>query len=252
MCIAAGCLYLKDRITLTRQKTPRLRKKFDSNQLKSRDRIPSVLFLAMKSGPISFQKINHGKSFNRFLLLTSEMLLYIHASPLSDNFDRVQLEFVGFKKVVFVRFCPQQIFGRRNIQPFALIGSCPALFIEPGITISITKNQPVHLKFRISGGIFICLKNPCRTSILRGAVCTTCQVFFKYVIGVCIALPASCCCIIERTRTFLRQLRSVFSLMSALLHTYNDTPCQAAERLWIMTTPNFPRFFPNIYALRVN
>ena len=49
VCIAAGCLYLKDRITLTRQKTPRLRKKFDSNQLKSRDRIPSVLFLAMKS-----------------------------------------------------------------------------------------------------------------------------------------------------------------------------------------------------------
>ena len=49
MCIAAGCLYLRDRITLTRQKTPRLRKKFDSNQLKSRDRIPSVLFLAMKS-----------------------------------------------------------------------------------------------------------------------------------------------------------------------------------------------------------
>ena len=93
------------------------------------------------------------------------MLLYIHASPLSDNFDRVQLEFVGFKKVVFVRFCPQQIFGRRNIQPFALIGSCPALFIEPGITIiSITKNQPVHLKFRISGGIIFCLKNPCRTS----------------------------------------------------------------------------------------
>ena len=49
MCIVAGCLYLRDRITLTRQKTPRLRKKFDSNQLKSRDRIPSVLFLAMKS-----------------------------------------------------------------------------------------------------------------------------------------------------------------------------------------------------------
>ena len=92
------------------------------------------------------------------------MLLYIHASLLPDNFDRVQLEFVGFKKVVFVRFCPQQIFGRRNIQPFALIGSCPALFIEPGITISITKNQAVHLKFRISGGIIFCLKNPCRTS----------------------------------------------------------------------------------------
>ena len=47
MCMC--CLYLRDRITLTRQKTPRLRKKFDSNQLKSRDRIPSVLFLAMKS-----------------------------------------------------------------------------------------------------------------------------------------------------------------------------------------------------------
>ena len=46
VCIVAG---LKDRITLTRQKTPRLRKKFDSSQLKSRDRIPSVLFLAMKS-----------------------------------------------------------------------------------------------------------------------------------------------------------------------------------------------------------
>ena len=75
---------------------------------------------------------------------------------------------------LFLSARPQQIFGRRNIQPFALIGSCPALFIEPGITISITKNQPVHLKFRISGGIFICLKNPCRTSILRGAVCTTC------------------------------------------------------------------------------
>ena len=182
------------------------------------------------------------------------MLLYIHASPLSDNFDRVQLEFVGFKKVVFVRFCPQQIFGRRNIQPFALIGSCPALFIEPGITISITKNQAVHLKFRISGGIIFCLKNPCRTSEqFEGSCLYNLLSVFQICHGcMCIVLLVSRCCIIERTRTFLRQLRSVFSLMSALLHTYNDTPCQAAERLWIMTTPNFRPFFPNIYVPRVN
>ena len=77
---------------------------------------------------------------------------------------------------LFLSVGPQQIFGRRNIQPFALIGSCPALFIEPGITISITKNQAVHLKFRIS---LVALSSVSRTLVehpsnMRGAVCRTC------------------------------------------------------------------------------
>ena len=57
------------------------------------------------------------------------LLLYISTSLLLDNFDRIRLEFVGFKKVVFVvvRFLGN-VWGR-SIQPFGLIGSCRALFI---------------------------------------------------------------------------------------------------------------------------
>ena len=35
------------------------------------------------------------------------------------------------------------------------------------------------------------------------------------------------------------------------LHTYNDTPCQVAERYWIMTVPTFASF-SNIYAVLIN
>ena len=34
-------------------------------------------------------------------------------------------------------------------------------------------------------------------------------------------------------------------------HTYNDTPCQVAERYWIMTVPTFASF-SNIYAVLID